>query len=61
MKIISGLVRLGLCNLEADLDNLGADVHSFGYGGTGKKSHQGDFVDYGASRLQDLDPKKSFK
>ena len=36
ITVLSGLVRLGLCTDRADVDNLGTDLLSFGYGGTGK-------------------------
>lgn len=36
VTVRSGLVRLGLCAASADVDNLGTDLKSFGYGGTGK-------------------------
>jgi ATP-dependent RNA helicase DDX1 len=42
-----GLVRLGFSFLNASLDGLGTDASSWGYGGTGKKSHNKKFEDYG--------------
>ncbi|CAJ1453336.1 unnamed protein product, partial [Effrenium voratum] len=47
VSVLGGLVRLGVVKLDAESDNLGTDVHSFGFGGTGKKSHAGVFEDYG--------------
>lgn len=41
-----GLCRLGWATLGASLD-IGTDKGSFGYGGTGKKSHAKSFEDYG--------------
>lgn len=29
-------MRLGLCSATADVDQLGTELQSFGYGGTGK-------------------------
>ncbi|CAD5217936.1 unnamed protein product [Bursaphelenchus xylophilus] len=43
-----GLVRVGLSTLNANL-NLGTDDQGYGFGGTGKKSHAGNFEDYGES------------
>uniref|UniRef100_A0A5S6QP29 ATP-dependent RNA helicase n=1 Tax=Trichuris muris TaxID=70415 RepID=A0A5S6QP29_TRIMR len=43
-----GLCRFGWSTLSASL-NLGTDGEGFGYGGTGKKSHQNQFDDYGES------------
>jgi len=43
-----GLVRLGFSFLNASLDGLGTDKISWGYGGTGKKSHNKKFEDYGS-------------
>ena len=43
-----GLCRLGWATLGASLD-VGTDKGSFGYGGTGKKSHAKRFEDYGGS------------
>jgi ATP-dependent RNA helicase DDX1 len=43
-----GLCRLGWATLAASLD-VGTDKGSFGYGGTGKKSHAKSFEDYGES------------
>ena len=40
-----GLVRLGWAMRAAG--ELGTDRHGFGYGGTGKKSHERRFEDYG--------------
>jgi ATP-dependent RNA helicase DDX1 len=42
-----GLVRVGWSTKEGKLDGLGGDVHSWGFGGTGKKSHAGTFSAYG--------------
>ena len=42
-----GLVRLGFSFVNASLDGLGTDASSWGYGGTGKKSHGKKFEDYG--------------
>lgn len=41
-----GLCRVGWSTLKANLD-LGTDRFSFGFGGTGKKSHNKQFSDYG--------------
>lgn len=41
-----GLCRVGWSTLAASFD-LGTDRHSFGYGGTGKKSHARQFDSYG--------------
>jgi len=41
-----GLCRVGWATRAASLE-LGTDKHSFGYGGTGKKSHNRKFDDYG--------------
>jgi ATP-dependent RNA helicase DDX1 len=41
-----GLCRVGWSTAAASLD-VGTDRHSFGYGGTGKKSHARSFEDYG--------------
>lgn len=41
-----GLVRLGYGTKIGSLE-LGTDKHTFGYGGTGKKSHAKQFSDYG--------------
>jgi ATP-dependent RNA helicase DDX1 len=43
-----GLCRIGWATLSASLD-VGTDKTSFGYGGTGKKSHAKSFEDYGES------------
>lgn len=43
-----GLCRIGWSTLKASLD-LGTDQESFGFGGTGKKSNQRKFEDYGES------------
>ena len=43
-----GLCRVGWAAQNASLD-LGVDSDSFGYGGTGKKSHRKKFEDYGES------------
>lgn len=43
-----GLCRLGWATLASSLD-VGTDKGSFGYGGTGKKSHSKSFEDYGES------------
>ena len=42
-----GLARFGFSSRFGALDGLGADAHSYGYGGTGKKSHNKSFEDYG--------------
>lgn len=42
-----GLVRCGWSTVAAALDALGTDAHSFGFGGTGKKSHAGVFETFG--------------
>ena len=42
-----GLVRAGFSSRFGALDGLGADAHSYGYGGTGKKSHNKSFDAYG--------------
>ena len=42
-----GLCRVGFSTRFGALDGLGADAHSYGYGGTGKKSHNKAFDDYG--------------
>ena len=44
---MTGLVRLGFSFVNASLDGLGTDASSWGYGGTGKKSHNKKFEDYG--------------
>ena len=36
LTVKGGLVRLGLCSATADVDQLGTESQSFGYGGTGK-------------------------
>jgi ATP-dependent RNA helicase DDX1 len=41
-----GLVRVGWATAAAGLE-LGTDAQSWGYGGTGKKSHARSFADYG--------------
>jgi len=41
-----GLCRVGWSTNQANLD-LGTDAHGFGYGGTGKKSNNRQFDDYG--------------
>ncbi|KDD75651.1 hypothetical protein H632_c569p2, partial [Helicosporidium sp. ATCC 50920] len=41
-----GLVRVGWAAISAARE-LGTDALSFGFGGTGKKSHAGAFADYG--------------
>ena len=41
-----GLVRVGWATRNASLD-LGTDTDGYGYGGTGKRSHDKDFCDYG--------------
>jgi ATP-dependent RNA helicase DDX1 len=43
-----GLCRIGWATLSSSLD-VGTDKTSFGYGGTGKKSHAKSFEDYGES------------
>ena len=42
-----GLVRCGWSTVAGCLDGLGTDSHSFGFGGTGKKSHGGTFETFG--------------
>ena len=42
-----GLVRCGWSTVAGSLDGLGTDSHSFGFGGTGKKSHGGAFETFG--------------
>jgi ATP-dependent RNA helicase DDX1 len=41
-----GICRFGWSTKAAHLE-LGRDGHGFGYGGTGKKSHNNEFLDYG--------------
>jgi ATP-dependent RNA helicase DDX1 len=41
-----GLCRIGWSTIAAKLD-VGTDAHSWGFGGTGKKSHNKKFEDYG--------------
>lgn len=41
-----GLCRVGWSTLDANLD-LGTDKYGFGFGGTGKKSNNKQFDDYG--------------
>ena len=41
-----GLCRVGWSSSEASLE-LGSDAHGYGFGGTGKKSHDKVFADYG--------------
>ncbi len=41
-----GLCRIGWATLASSLD-IGTDKHSFGFGGTGKKSHNKSFESYG--------------
>ena len=43
-----GLCRVGWASRAAGLE-LGTDRHSFGFGGTGKRSHAKQFEDYGAA------------
>ncbi len=43
-----GLCRVGWSTLTASYD-IGTDANSFGFGGTGKKSHQRQFDSYGES------------
>lgn len=43
-----GLCRMGWSTARANL-NLGTDDQGYGFGGTGKKSNAGQFVDYGES------------
>ncbi|KAL3117863.1 hypothetical protein niasHT_006295 [Heterodera trifolii] len=43
-----GLCRMGWSTARANL-NLGTDDQGWGFGGTGKKSHAGQFEDYGQS------------
>lgn len=42
-----GLCRVGWSTQAAKLDGLGTDNHGFGYGGTGKKSYNRQFDNYG--------------
>lgn len=46
-----GLCRVGWSTLAASYD-IGTDRHSFGYGGTGKKSHARQFESYGEQYKQ---------
>eukprot|EP00966_Prymnesium_polylepis_P299584 6922959-Prymnesium_polylepis.1 len=48
-----GLMRIGWATRKASLA-LGTDSLGFGYGGTGKKSHRGEFTEYG-ERFSDGD------
>ncbi|KAH7291277.1 hypothetical protein KP509_29G009600 [Ceratopteris richardii] len=41
------LCRVGLSKGESDVGSLGESMSSFGYGGTGKFSHRGNFTTYG--------------
>ncbi len=41
-----GLCRVGWAGATASLD-LGTDKHGFGFGGTGKKSHNKKFEEFG--------------
>ena len=41
-----GMVRVGVATRSGAL-NIGTDAQSWGYGGTGKKSHSSSFTDYG--------------
>lgn len=41
------LCRVGISRGDDDVGALGESVHSFGYGGTGKFSNNGSFLDYG--------------
>ena len=43
-----GLCRFGWASRAASLE-LGVDKHGYGYGGTGKKSHDRAFTDYGGA------------
>jgi len=43
-----GICRVGWSTTAASF-NLGTDGHGFGYGGTGKKSHGGQFAEYGSA------------
>lgn len=43
-----GICRVGWATQAASF-NLGTDVHGVGYGGTAKKSHKGQFLDYGTT------------
>ncbi|KAL3851272.1 hypothetical protein ACJIZ3_013154 [Penstemon smallii] len=40
--------RFGISTVDDPVRNLGETAHSFGYGGTGKFSNSGNFVNYGA-------------
>ena len=42
-----GLVRVGWSTKAGSLDGMGTDRQSFGFGGTGKKSHNRAFDTYG--------------
>ena len=42
-----GLVRIGWSTSAGSLEGLGTDAQSFGFGGTGKKSHAKAFENYG--------------
>lgn len=41
-----GICRVGWASQAANFD-LGKDKHGFGFGGTGKKAHDGKFLDFG--------------
>ncbi|CAE7438604.1 RTCA [Symbiodinium sp. CCMP2592] len=47
VRILSGLVRVGWVADEASSDAVGCDETSFGFGGTGKKSHANVFDSFG--------------
>ncbi|CAE7830389.1 RTCA [Symbiodinium necroappetens] len=51
VRILSGLVRVGWVADEASADAVGTDETSFGFGGTGKKSHANVFDSFGDSGL----------
>lgn len=42
-----GVARIGICTSRAKLTNIGGDAYSWGYGGTGKKSHNAVFTTWG--------------
>jgi hypothetical protein len=44
----AGLCRVGWASRAAAYE-IGKDKRSFGFGSTGKKSHGGQFLDYGAA------------
>eukprot|EP00913_Durusdinium_trenchii_P020057 g18849.t2 len=49
VKVTEGLLRVGWATGSSATKALGTDAESFGFGGTGKKSHRNKFADYGAS------------